>query len=158
MGMRKVQIMLALSALVVAVGCASKEKKGDESGSGGMTGKGQGGYGAGSNNLQPVYFDFDKYDIRQDAKATLDEHVKYLKANMDVNIQLEGHCDERGSEEYNLALGERRALAVRDFLVNKGISSSRFTFISYGEERPVDPRHNETAWALNRRAEFVMYK
>jgi peptidoglycan-associated lipoprotein len=74
----------------------------------------------------------------------------------EVNILIEGHCDERGTDEYNLALGEKRALAARDFLVNFGIAKSRISVVSYGEERPVDPRSNEEAWSKNRRDEFVI--
>lgn len=151
--MKKYGVWILFLALTITVGCASKEKKGTERP-----------YIEGEPRtmldvkISPVYFDFDKADIRSDARATLMDHVTYLKNNGDVNVQIEGHCDERGTVEYNIALGERRALTVKDFLTSRGVSSSRFTFISYGEERPADPGHSEDAWAKNRRAEFVLYK
>jgi len=110
----------------------------------------------GPSGLKPVYFDFDKSDIRPDAAETLKANAEIMKKYPDTNflIQIAGHCDERGTQEYNLALGERRALAVRDYLRNLGISGDRLVTISYGEEFPADPGHNEAAWAKNRRAEF----
>lgn len=101
-----------------------------------------------------VFFDFDRYDIRMDAEATLRAKTGVLRANPDVRVRIEGHADERGSDEYNLALGMRRASAVRDFLVGFGLDASRFDVVSRGEEQPLDPRSNEEAWARNRRAEF----
>ncbi len=106
--------------------------------------------------LQRIYFDFDKYDIREDQKPILIKNAEWLKAHPTVKILIEGHCDERGTEEYNLALGEKRAKAVRDFLISLGISPDRIKIVSYGKSRPLDPRHNEEAWAKNRRAEFVI--
>lgn len=106
--------------------------------------------------LDDVYFDFDKSDLREDTLSTLERHVMVLKANPKVRVLIEGHCDERGTEEYNIALGERRAERVRAFLVGSGIDASRLRTISYGEMRPKDPGHNEEAWALNRRAHFVL--
>lgn len=107
-------------------------------------------------SLMPVYFDFDQYDLRDDARATLAANAKGLQDNAGANIAIEGHCDERGTIEYNLALGEKRAKAAYDYLVSYGISGSRLTTISFGEDRPADPGHDETAWAKNRRAEFVV--
>jgi len=106
--------------------------------------------------LEDVFFDFDKYDLRDDAKAALAKDAEELKKFPEVRIIIEGHCDERGTEDYNLALGEKRAKAARDYLVRLGIDGSRITIISYGESRPFDPRHNEEAWAKNRRAHFVI--
>lgn len=106
--------------------------------------------------LQAIYFDFDKSDIRPDAKTTLDENTEWLKANSGVSIQVEGHCDERGTDEYNLALGERRAHSTKAYLGSQGINEDRLTTISYGEERPADSGHNEEAWSKNRRADFIV--
>ncbi len=105
--------------------------------------------------MQTVYFEYDRFDIRSDQQETLRQNAKVIQAYPDVNIQVQGHCDERGSEEYNLALGDKRARAGKDFLVDLGISPDRLSTISFGEERPVDPGHDETAWAKNRRDEFV---
>ena len=103
-----------------------------------------------------VHFDFDKYNIRPDAAEVLKRKAAWLKENVDVSVIVEGHCDERGTDEYNLALGERRADAAKKFLVSLGIQPNRLETISYGEERPLDPGHNEAAWAKNRRAQFVI--
>ena len=104
--------------------------------------------------FQTVYFDFDKYDLRADAKASLDADFALLQEFPDAIVKIEGHCDERGSVEYNLSLGEKRANAVMNYLVGRGVASSRLSVISYGKERPADNAHNEAAWAKNRRAEF----
>lgn len=106
--------------------------------------------------LQSIHFDFDKYNLTDEAIAILTKNAEILLNNPDIEITIEGHCDERGTDEYNLALGEKRAMAARDFLVRFGIEKSRISIVSYGEERPLDPRHNEEAWAKNRRAEFVI--
>jgi peptidoglycan-associated lipoprotein len=103
-----------------------------------------------------VHFDFDKSDIRPDAEEVLQRKVSVLREYPGVTLNIEGHCDERGSNEYNLALGQRRAEAVRRYLMSYGIDQSRFGTISYGEERPVARASNEDAWAQNRRAEFVV--
>ncbi len=105
---------------------------------------------------EDIYFDFDQAVIRPDAQEVLRKKAEFLRENPGISVVIEGHCDERGTAEYNLALGERRALAAKAFLMNLGISSSRLSTISYGEERPVDPRSNEEAWARNRRAHFVL--
>lgn len=107
---------------------------------------------------QIVYFDFDRSTIKDSEKSKLDFVAKYLKENSETKIQVEGHCDERGTEEYNRALGERRALAAREYLINAGVSGTRIYTISYGEDKPADPGHNEAAWAKNRRCEFVLYR
>ncbi|MCP2520009.1 peptidoglycan-associated lipoprotein Pal [Candidatus Aminicenantes bacterium AC-708-M15] len=106
--------------------------------------------------LQMIHFDFDKYDIREDAKPILEKNAEWLRRHPTVKILIEGHCDERGTEEYNLALGEKRAKATMEYLVALGISPNRIKIISYGKSRPLDPGHNEIAWAKNRRAEFVI--
>ncbi len=102
-----------------------------------------------------IHFDFDDYSIREDAKPILEQVAECMKQKPDLKITIEGHCDERGSIEYNLSLGEKRANAAKQYLINLGISSDRIDTVSYGEERPLDPGHNEEAWAKNRRDEFV---
>jgi peptidoglycan-associated lipoprotein len=99
-----------------------------------------------------VFFDFDKSALRADAQATLDRQVAWLQRYPQVRVQIAGNCDDRGTEEYNLALGSRRAAAARDYLVAKGIDPSRITTISYGKDRPVALGDNEQAWAQNRNA------
>jgi peptidoglycan-associated lipoprotein len=105
--------------------------------------------------LKPVYFDFDSAELRQDGRDTLTQNAAGIKANSSLAVRIEGHCDERGTVEYNLALGDRRARAAREQLVSMGISGNKLRTISYGKERPADPGHSESAWAMNRRAEFV---
>jgi peptidoglycan-associated lipoprotein len=105
--------------------------------------------------LKRIQFDFDKADLRQDATQILTDDAARIRENGGLAVRIEGHCDERGTVEYNLALGDRRARAARDFLVSAGIPSQRLRTISYGKERPLDPGHNESAWAMNRRAELV---
>lgn len=105
--------------------------------------------------LQRVHFEFDSYVLDGSAKAALEDNATYLKAYADKRVQIEGHCDERGSDEYNLVLGEKRARATKAYLVTLGIDSRRLSVISFGEERPLDPASGEAAWAKNRRAEFV---
>ena len=106
--------------------------------------------------LKEVYFDFDKYDIRPEDAKTLDANATWLKSNGDNLVLIEGHCDERGTNEYNLALGERRAKATMNYLVSQGIQANRITIISYGEERPVCTEKTEACWAKNRRANFLV--
>ncbi|MFQ5649449.1 MAG: OmpA family protein [bacterium] len=106
--------------------------------------------------LQSINFDFDKSTLNPTARAILADNARRLQQYPEVNIRIEGHCDERGTVEYNLALGERRALVARAYLVSFGISTGRIDIISYGKERPVDPRHIPAAWDKNRRAEFVI--
>lgn len=104
--------------------------------------------------LQTVYFDYDSASLRPDALATLRENADKIKNVPNVIIQIAGHCDERGTEDYNIALGERRALAVRDHLISLGVSGGRLITISFGEEMPAVEGHTEAAWRYNRRAEF----
>lgn len=103
-----------------------------------------------------IYFDFDKYNLLPLAQQILQRKAEWLRNNPDVSVIIEGHCDERGTNEYNLALGDRRAESARTYLINLGIAGSRLTTVSYGEERPVDSGHNEIAWAKNRRAHFTI--
>jgi peptidoglycan-associated lipoprotein len=107
-------------------------------------------------NLRDVYFDFDKYDIRADDAKTLDANGSWLKSNANNLVLIEGHCDERGTNEYNLALGERRAKATMNYLVSQGIQANRITIISYGKERPVCSEKSEACWQKNRRAHFLV--
>jgi peptidoglycan-associated lipoprotein len=109
-----------------------------------------------SADLRPIYFEFDSYRLTNGARKILKANAAWLKSNASVSVQIEGHCDERGTPEYNLALGERRANAAKEYLIAQGIDASRVSVISYGEERPVDPGHDEAAWAKNRRAEMVI--
>jgi peptidoglycan-associated lipoprotein len=105
--------------------------------------------------LKDVFFDFDQAVLREDARKVLADNAQWLRANPAAKVAIEGHCDERGSSEYNLALGERRARATREYLVAAGISESRISTISYGKERPFVLGHDESAWKWNRRAHFV---
>ena len=109
---------------------------------------------AANPNLNDIYFDFDKYDIRPADAKTLDVNATWLKSN-NVLVLIEGHCDERGTNEYNLALGERRAKATMNYLVSQGVQANRITIISYGEERPLCTERTEACWAKNRRAHFL---
>ncbi len=108
--------------------------------------------------LQDVFFDFDRSVLRNDTKAALNQNVKWLKANPDTKVVVEGYCDERGTNEYNLALGDRRARAIRDYLMVSGIDQGRVSTISYGEERPFVLSHDESSWKWNRRAHLVVTK
>lgn len=107
-------------------------------------------------SLNDVFFDFDSYSLSSESKGTLEANARELKRVTAGNITIEGHCDERGTKAYNLALGEKRANAARDYLVALGVNVSRVNTVSYGKERPFDDGHNESAWAKNRRAHFVL--
>ncbi len=104
--------------------------------------------------FRTVYFDLDSYDIRPDAKPLLEEAARLLRQYPQISIRLEGHCDERGTAEYNLALGEKRCNAVRDYLAGLGVERSRLAAVSFGKEKPADAGHDEAAWSRNRRVEF----
>jgi peptidoglycan-associated lipoprotein len=106
--------------------------------------------------LSDAFFAFDSYALSAEAKGTLEANAREMKRVTDKMISIEGHCDERGTKAYNLALGEKRANAARDYLVAMGVNASRISTVSYGKERPFDPGHDETAWAKNRRAHFVV--
>ena len=106
----------------------------------------------------PIYFGFDDYTLTSEAQSTLTAMGEALKANKSAVVQIEGHCDERGTVEYNLALGERRAQSVKNFLTQQGVEGARLSTISYGEEKAVVPGHTESEWVKNRRAEFVVTK
>lgn len=106
--------------------------------------------------LKDIFFDFDKSSIRTEMAKSLAENVRWLKANPTASIIIEGHCDERGTVEYNQALGQRRAMSVKNYLVAAGISARRMKVVSYGKERSFTPGHDESAWKWNRRAHFVL--
>jgi peptidoglycan-associated lipoprotein len=109
-----------------------------------------------SSLLKDIHFGFDRYDLTPKAREILSQNAELLLKHSPVEIQIEGHCDERGTIEYNLALGERRSNSAKQYLMSLGVSRDRIGTISYGEEMPVDPRHNEEAWAKNRRAHFII--
>ena len=106
--------------------------------------------------LEDVHFDYDESTLTEQAKAILERHALWLQNHRAARVMVEGHCDERGTVEYNLALGERRARAAHDYLVSLGVGSDRLRTTSYGKERPLDPASNEAAWARNRRAHFTV--
>ena len=108
--------------------------------------------------MERISFDFDQFTLSAEARSILGNNAKYLQANSGTNVVIEGHCDERGSDEYNLALGESRALAAKNYLVSLGISAKRLSVISYGEEKPLSKGAGESTWAQNRRAEFKAIK
>lgn len=163
------KLILASAAFVLVAGCSSTKTdgSGNSDAKGGATATPtnttavQGGNVVKGKNGEPtvmssgniVYFDFDQDTIRPDAKEVLMTHAARLKGTS-TKATLEGHADERGTREYNMALGERRAKAVRDFLVIQGVAKSQLDVVSYGEERPADPASNEAAWAKNRRVEI----
>ena len=113
---------------------------------------------AGKFEAESIYFDFDKSSIRKEYRSVLEKKAEFLKDNTSIHIRIEGNCDKRGSNEYNLALGERRANSAKRFLVSLGISPDRMVTLSYGEERPLALDHSEDAWAKNRRDDFMITK
>lgn len=163
-------MIFALCAVVALSSCSKKDVTEGEpgfttEGGGGGAAVGDAGTGntgtagdAGSTNasMQTALFPFDSYKLTNSARAAIKANAEWMKANPSASVQVEGHCDERGTTEYNLALGERRANAALEYMVKLGVEKSRLSTISYGKERPVDPGHDEGAWAKNRRAEFVV--
>ncbi len=109
-----------------------------------------------SSPLADVFFHYDEAALTDEARAILEKHAVWLQTRREWRVVIEGHCDERGTVEYNLALGERRAQAAREYLVRLGVTPERLTTVSLGKERPLDPGHDESAWARNRRAHFVL--
>lgn len=169
-------LWIALPALAFALACAGSSELEEGAGGAGsgrdgsMYGEEVGGseferYGATGSELsqaerdalglQSVYFDFDQFSLDDAARGTLRRNAEILHGHSDILVEVQGNCDERGSEEYNLALGERRAQSVKDYLVNSGISRGRIATVSYGESNPQAMGHGEAAWRLNRRADFV---
>ena len=106
--------------------------------------------------VRDIFFDFDKYALRPDAEKILDANAGWLKSRANVLLLIEGHCDERGTTEYNLALGERRAKTAMNYLVSRGVDARRISIVSYGEDRPQCQEHNEACWAKNRRSHFLV--
>jgi peptidoglycan-associated lipoprotein len=158
----------AVLFLVVAAGCGKKPKPGAdvttestpvEETEGTGTGEASGPMDEPQQpvaaEIEDVFFDYDKHHLRGDARSILEANARVLKADPAVSLVLEGHCDERGTVEYNLALGERRAQSVRSYLEQLGIDPSRLRTVSYGEERPFAMGHDESSWSKNRRVHFV---
>ena len=108
--------------------------------------------------LLPVYFDFDKSNIKEDQRSRIEKNASFLKQNQAAKVRIEGNCDERGTNEYNMALGERRALSAKKYLMNLGIHEDRMHTISFGEEKPLLHGHDEFSWAQNRRDDFILVK
>ncbi len=157
-----VQTWMAIGlSLALVSGCSSKKPtdEGDmattDAGMNPTDLSGVPGVGQKIPELGPIYFAYDSFALTGEARRALDAHAAWLKANGSVNVQVEGHCDERGTTEYNLALGERRASTVRDYLTSQGVPGAQVSSISYGEERPAVQGADESAWSQNRRAEFV---
>ena len=149
--MKKLMMLLLTGLLVLplATGCGSKKK----------------GYSGGDstyNSLKSaflgdhVYFDFDRYDIRADGAAIIQAKAAFMQQYSSIRAEIQGHCDERGTEVYNMALGDRRARAAYNYITSLGIAGGRLSTVSYGKERPLDSGHHEAAWARNRRAQFVI--
>lgn len=113
-------------------------------------------YGRGSAPLLAIFFDFDAFDIREDMWERIKKNVQYLLAHPEVKVELQGNCDERGTNEYNMALGSKRALEVKKVLIRLGVNEARISTISFGEERPLCKESNEECWSLNRRVDFVI--
>jgi peptidoglycan-associated lipoprotein len=155
----KLRILTFIAAALLLAGCASDKEASTSDTSGSSTG---GTAAPGSiedfqvNVGDRVFFDFDSYEIRADAQDTLNKQAAWLGQYANYAITVEGHCDERGTREYNLALGERRANAVRNYLVAQGVDPSRIQTISYGKERPEVVGNDEAAWAQNRRGVTVL--
>lgn len=149
-----------LALTLVAAGCASKKGAGSDAGRDGSYGS----YGTGASatggiglgTLERVYFPFDSSNLDDKSRETLQNNARIIMKNPNMRILVEGHTDERGSNEYNIALGERRSKATIDYLVNLGVQRTRLEMKSWGEERPLDPSKSSDAYALNRRAEFVI--
>jgi peptidoglycan-associated lipoprotein len=165
--LKKLLIIMAIGTAVVAAGCGGdktvKPESADVDEQGVRTGA-AGGYGVegqpfgGSVDLESqrrVYFEFDSTSVDDQNRAIIEAHANYLANNAGVRVTLEGHADERGTREYNLALGERRAKAVAELMQAYGVSADRISTTSYGEEKPVALGHNESAWRLNRRVEII---
>lgn len=167
----KIGLLMLMVSAVALTGCKKKPKSGSGldgiDGVGGVTGTDPYGYELGSrpdslseiaSQFGMVYFEFDSTQVNPGERSKVEAVGQYLNSNPRVGVIVEGHCDERGSNEYNLGLGERRALAVRAYLVNLGVDAARIQTKSFGEERPLALGHDEGSWAQNRRAEFVLFQ
>lgn len=165
--MKKTARVLAMAvSLLIVAGCGSKKKAGegvavgDASPDAGISAKEMTFDPMGSDSgtisgLGTIYFDYDQATLTSDSRKQLAQNAEWIKSNANVSLQIEGHCDNRGTVEYNIALGERRAISVKNYLVNLGIDSKRLSVISYGKERPIAQGDTEAALAKNRRANFV---
>ncbi len=161
---RNVMLLVLGLALLMGAGCAKKQVASTP----GAGGEGQGGMNAAelaARELEEakrilvtekIYFAFDSSELTAEARNILNRKADVLKSKRDLKVLVEGHCDERGTDEYNMALGNRRSHATYKYLVTLGVSERQLETISYGEERPVDPGHTESAWANNRRCEFKL--
>jgi peptidoglycan-associated lipoprotein len=152
-----------LALALVFASCGSSQKKSDDLGSQLSTSDLENSFEVNSDSdsgragaLRTVYFDFNSSTITGSTRSALDNNIEFLKQHTTVKVEIEGHADERGSVQYNLALGERRSKAVRDYMMSMGIAANRMTTISFGKERPIAFGHNEEAWGQNRRANFVI--
>ena len=145
MFMRLLKISLLLVIVVLISGCACRKK---------VSADGNVPLAVDDGPIRDVNFAFDSYALDSVAKSILDENASWLGDNGDAKVQVEGHCDERGTKEYNMALGMNRSRAAMDYLRTLGVDRNRMSTVSYGEELPLDPRHSEEAWAKNRRAHF----
>jgi peptidoglycan-associated lipoprotein len=141
--MQSLKVLAVCAIALVATGCSCRTAPGS-----GEVGGGEGG------PLKDIHFSFDSYKVDATAKSIVASNAEWLKANPGKTVQVEGHCDERGTAEYNMVLGSNRARAAADALRAEGIDAASLSTVSYGEELPVDPRHTEDAWAKNRRAHF----
>lgn len=163
-------ITMVMASLALSTACASKKKATDAGEKAGEIDSGKmdanvaskdinldasGSDGGKISGLASVHFDYDSSTLSSESRRQLADNAEWIKSNSKYTIQIEGHCDKRGSVEYNLALGERRAKSVKNYLVSLGVDSKRLTVISYGEEKPLDPADSEEAYAKNRRANFV---
>ncbi|EAN5624851.1 peptidoglycan-associated lipoprotein Pal [Salmonella enterica] len=161
-------LMIALPVMAIAACSSNKNASNDGSEGGMLNGAGTGMDANGNGNMSSeeqarlqmqqnniVYFDLDKYDIRSDFAAMLDAHANFLRSNPSYKVTVEGHADERGTPEYNISLGERRANAVKMYLQGKGVSADQISIVSYGKEKPAVLGHDEAAYAKNRRAVLV---
>jgi len=170
-GVRRFGYVLVGVALLLATGCAQQTVKTEEAVAGAPSPVGRAGAetmteaerqrrraafkaSLGDFETELVHFDFDKSAIRPDMRGVLDKKARFLLDYPTIRIQVEGHCDERGTVEYNIALGHRRSQSAKDYLVSLGVDASRIDTVSFGKERPLDPRRNELAWSKNRRAKF----
>lgn len=158
-GFKILAFLLLASTLVFMVSCAGQQFVYDPSVKTSLSDEEARLVAEGGSDMftnEDIYFSFDSATLSQEAKHTLLRKEYYMKNSVSTSVKIEGYCDERGTDEYNLALGERRAESAKKYLVNLGIEDSRIDTVSYGEENPVDSGHNEAAWKKNRRAHFVI--
>lgn len=158
--MKKWFIYSLVSLFVISIGfsfqgCSKKQvkKDGEETTAEGGTGKIEIGD---SGGLKTVHFEFDTFSLTEETRETLKDNAQWLKDHKNIKVQVEGHCDSRGTQEYNLALGQKRSEAVRKYLADLGVGVKRLSTLSYGEEKPIDSEETEEAWTKNRRAQFVI--